>query len=362
MKKIFFLLAVATMSYQNQNFTIQGTIDSPFCFEGRSVYLETRVGDSFLISRIAIVRNGAFTFTGVADDALRYITLSNLYRVPVLLEQGTINVRLGDAVSVSGTKINTEFNEFRIEYDRIRNERMTDTQRFREMNEAGAMTDEQREEFFEENEKLGEERRNLTIAFIRNNIENAAGRHVLITSIVSFPPEIQEEFVALADDNLRAEPAIARIITRMENARNVAVGNRFVDFTMNDPESNEVSLSDFAGRGNYTLVVFWATWCAPCVQRVPYLREIYAKYQSRGFEIVGVSFDANHSAWVNAIRDLNIIWTQMSDMRGVPRSPVWDLYALEMVPYSVLLDREGIIIARNLRGEALENKLAELMP
>ena len=132
-------------------------------------------------------------------------------------------------------------------------------------------------------------------------------------------------------------------------------------FAMNDPEGNEVSLSDFAGRGNYTLIVFWATWCAPCLYLIPHYRELYAKYKSRGFEIVGVSLDNNHDAWVAGIERLNITWRQMSDML-MWESPVVDLYAIRGIPHSVLLDREGTIIANHLRGEALDRKLAELMP
>ena len=354
MRKIIFLLLTATVlwSCQNATFTIQGTVIDP-AFEGTNVYLQERTDDGLQIMETATIQNGAFTFTGMADEnALRYVSLDEQNRVPILLERGIINVTFGDVVTVSGTRVNTEFHRFQLRRNELEQKEMASVRKLIEMRTAGTITD----EMVAEHRKIGEEMQNLTIQFIRNNIENEAGKYILRTAIHRFELELQEELLALTDDNFRAEPSIARIITRLENYRNIAVGNRFVDFTLQDPEGNEVSLSDFAGQGNYVLVVFWATWCAPCIQIVPHHRELYAKYRSRGFEIVGVSLDSDHDAWVSAIRDLNMIWTQM---RG---GQVFDLYALTGIPASVLLDREGIIIARNLRGEALDNKLAELMP
>ena len=360
MRKLFFLLLTATVlwSCQNATFTIKGTVIDP-AFEGANVYLQERTDDGLQTLETAVVQNGTFTFMGMADEnALRYVLLDEQNSVPVLLERGTINVMFGDVVTVSGTRVNTEFHRFQLRRNELEQKEMASVRKLIEMRTAGTITD----EMVAEHRKIGEEMQNLTIQFIRNNIENEAGKYILRIAIHRFELELQEELLALTDDNFRAEPSIARIITRLENYRNIAVGNRFVDFTLQDPEGNEVSLSDFAGQGNYVLVSFWATWCGPCVWQVPHLVELYAKYKSRGFEIVGVSFDADHNAWVTGIERLNITWIQMSDLRGGLQSPVWDLYAIRGIPHSVLLDREGIIIANDLRGEELGRKLAKLMP
>ena len=377
MKKVIFLLLTATVlwSYQDATFTIKGTVVDPV-FEGRNIYLQEITDNGFQTLQTletAVVQNGTFTFTGMADEnALRYVSLDENVsyhffilnaqdRVPILLERGTINITFGDEISVSGTRINTAFSEFSIEQERGWDRQMDVALRYNEMRVAGTLTDELAEEMRSENVRTSEEMRNLTIQFIKNNIENEIGKYYLRNSINRFNFEEQEKVLALADSNFRAEPHIARVITRIENYRNVAVGKRFVDFTMNTPEGNEVSLSDFAGQGNYTLIFFGATWCPISMQQVPQLVELYAQYKNKGFEIVGISFERNHSAWIAGIERYNITWPQMSDMLTF-QSPVWDLYAIRGVPTFVLLDREGIIIARNLRGEALDNKLAELMP
>ena len=371
MRKILFLLLTTLFlwSCQNQNFTIKGTVADP-AFEGVAVYLLELTDAStfgFTTLETTNVVNGTFTFTGTADEnATLYVSLTEAptrgaqNHTLVILERGTIEVRFNDVITVSGTRLNTLLSDFRAE-ERKFNERLTTiVQRFNEMHTAGTLTDELAEEMRTEHAKINGELQNLYITFIKSNIGNEAGKLMLRGSINAFSPETQEELIALADDNLRAYPSIANVITRLESAQKVAVGQRFTDFTLPNPEGNEVSLSDFAGQGNYTLVVFWATWCGPCIQSVPQLREIYARYQNRGFEMVGVSFDRNHDALVNGIRELNITWPQMVDLNR--ENSVWSLYAIRGIPHTVLLNREGYIIANSLRGEALNSKLAELMP
>ena len=365
MRKIFFLLAAAAIlwSCQNQNFTIQGTVDN--AFDGTYVYLQeiTETGLQTTL-KTALIQNGTFRFTGVADNTLVVVALGETPEpqnsVPVLLEPGTIRITFGEKTSVTGTRINTLLHEFRTEQIEISERMMSIVQRFNENHIAGTLTSELEAELRAEHAKVSEELQELSVRFIRNNIENEAGRWLLRGTINNFSLEIQEELLALTDDDFRAKPDIASLIARLEVARKVAVGQRFTDFTLPNPEGNNVSLSDFAGQGNYTLIVFWATWCPPCIQSVPQLREIYARYQNREFQMVGVSFDRDHDALVNGIRNLNITWPQMVDLNR--ENSVWDLYAIRGIPHTVLLNREGYIIANGLRGEALSNKLAELMP
>ena len=350
-------------SCQNATFTIKGIVIDPD-FEGANVYLQERTDDDFVTLETTNVQNGTFTFTGMADEnALRLISLGdanvrNRNRTSLLLERGTINVTFDDVIMVSGTRINTAFNEHQRKERELARKTQVIIDRYFEMRDAGTLTDELAAEIAAERAQIEEKLQNVIITFIRNNIENAVGRFMLERAIHKFQPKTQAELLALTDDAFRAKPTIAPFINR-----NVAIGNRFVDFTLQDPKGNEISLSDFAGRGNYVLVNFWATWCAPCVQKIPHLAELYAKYKSRGFEIVGVSFDNNHDSWIAGIERLNITWAQMWDARERGGFPlVWVLYALRGIPHTVLLDREGIIIANSLEGEALDRELAKLMP
>ena len=105
---------------------------------------------------------------------------------------------------------------------------------------------------------------------------------------------------------------------------------------------------------------FWASWCPPCRRDMPNLVAAYKKYKNKGFEIVGISLDSKADAWAKGVKDLNITWTQLSDLQGWKNSGA-QLYGVNSIPHTVLVDKDGTIIAKNLHGEEIDAKLQEIL-
>ncbi|HVI48449.1 MAG TPA: TlpA disulfide reductase family protein [Chitinophaga sp.] len=161
------------------------------------------------------------------------------------------------------------------------------------------------------------------------------------------------------DKSLRETPKGVRLGNKLETIRKTAIGQPFIDFTLPDVNGKLVKLSNLVGKGKYVLVDFWASWCGPCRKENPGLLLAYNKYKGKKFDILSVSLDDKKEKWLDAIAADRLSWLHVSDLKGFD-GEVTRLYGLKSIPQNILIDPQGKIIAKNLRGGELENKLAEI--
>ena len=363
MKKLVYLFAAAAFvaCSENKGYVVTGTVEG--AADGDTVYLAAVEGRQLVNMDSAVIQNGTFTFKGVQDTAVsRYITYKaegkEGLNIDFFLENGKISINLSEGTndSATGTLNNDAYQEIRVQINEINGkmreiyESMSDT----------TLTDEQREAKGKEMNDLEEKQMAVVKSGIAKNITNLAGVTLLkqnyyymdVNELDPLMPQIPAAF-----DN---DERIVRIKENVEKMKATAVGQKFTDLEMQTPEGETVKLSDYVGKGKVVLVDFWASWCGPCRREMPNLVEAYAKYKDKNFEIVGVSLDQSGDSWKEAIQKLNITWPQMSDLK------YWNcegarLYAVSSIPHTVLIDGEGVILARGLHGDGLQEKLAEVL-
>ena len=157
----------------------------------------------------------------------------------------------------------------------------------------------------------------------------------------------------------RGNGMLKDIVGLVEAEERKATGAPFTDIALNDMAGKTVRLSDYVGKGNYVLVDFWASWCGPCRAEMPNVRNVYNRFHPKGFEIVGISLDSQSDDWRQATEQMGITWPQMSDLKGW-KSEAATLYGVRSIPFTLLFDPDGKVVATGLRGESLMQKLEQV--
>lgn len=351
----FFLLAVTAATVVScgthpSSYTINGTV-SDTSLNGNKVYLTDMASRNVLDS--ALIADGKFTFTGKADTALICRIQSRPYCMELVLENGDIAVEMGETTKCSGTPLNESFALFVSDMDSLRNVMIAKQQ---EMMQKGLSEEELREAWqdFQTNTVMPEFNRVMSENFDRNK-DNAVGAWAIANW--NLEPAQFDSVLNLAGETLKANPLIKMMIQQQEILKKTAEGAMFTDFTIEQPDGSKVSLSDYVGKGKYVLVDFWASWCGPCRAEIPNIKELYDKYHSKGLDVLGVAVWDKVEDTQKAIKELGIVWPQIINAQQIPT----ELYGIQGIPHIILFAPDGTIVARDLREEAMKEKVAEVM-
>lgn len=330
------------------------------------IYLSHNIGDKE-IKDSTVITNGSFAFSGTVPEVKMYALKlkGGKQQKNFLLENKDISI-VGDKDSLFMAKVigspetDIYFGFYNGPWKAITAKAGQIYHRLDSATQKGkvTLTPAQRKPFDDEFKALDVLNQNAVRAYVKTHASSVAVAAIVEDRFINYPyPEQAAAMYALFAPAVKASFYGKAINASLALTNKTAPGKLAPDFVMNDVDGKPLKLS--ALRGKYVLVDFWASWCGPCRKENPNVVAAYKKYHDKGFEILGVSLDSKKEAWLKAINDDHLTWKHVSDLKGWANTAA-ALYGVKSVPASFLLDKDGKVVAKDLRGEELNNTLANL--
>ncbi len=282
----------------------------------------------------------------------------DIYRF--FIEPGQATLTAKDSIAsakVKGLAVADEYAALNKSTQKIENGLMVLNKEFTTLNDKEKSKEEVVKSFQSRYLALLEERKSIIADFIEKNPKSFVSLFSLNNDLATDDmnvPQVEKAFNAL-DPKLKEAPLAQAIVQKLEMGKKTGLGVEAIDFEESTTENIKVKLSAF--RGQYVLLDFWASWCGPCRQENPNVVAAYEAYKNKNFTILGVSIDSKEDKWVEAVKKDGLVWTNLLDRS----QNIAMTYGINAIPKNFLIDPEGKIIAKNLRGPALMEKLKEVL-
>lgn len=373
MKKTVFFTLLSTLvlfacKKQEATYEIHATIgatEKP----AKAFFVYQNDSEQIVIDSI-LIEEGKFRFSGeysapfsatIAIDHEGTETYSRKLRdrLSLFVEQGRITLSSSDSIknaTISGSPLNDLSQEYDALVQVFRDEKTDLQKEYRSATEEQRESEEFQQQINERWNAIEEKERAVAYDFLNDHKDSYISLAKALPAYLGHNPEIAtfDSIFSLLTPEVRNTTLGQNYAQRLEALQATVIGAIAPAFTQNDTIGNPVSLSDF--RGKYVLLDFWASWCGPCRHENPFVVDAFEKYKDKNFTILGVSLDESKEDWLKAISDDKLAWTQLSDLKGW-KNEASALYAVRSIPANFLLDPEGKIIEKNLRGDKLTEAL-----
>jgi peroxiredoxin len=366
MKPLFLsglLMIMAMITNAQSSFQISGQVNG---MQSGTAILNY-INDNQVKQLITEINGGRFLFTGHLPET-EYLNIS--FKTgdgnrELFFFAGNEKVEISihtaewDSPKITGSLSEKEFEEYKNLTKSVDEKSATLNRVGSALYNSGKLDEKTRDSLFRVHDQLDLEKRKIIAEFARANPSSVVSAWA-IGIYYSFEPDLAELLPAYQELSKQNQQSIygKQIAETIRAAEKTAVGSQAPDFTVTDAFGKPVSLHSY--KGKFVLVDFWASWCGPCRAENPNVVRAYNKHHSDQFDILGISLDNSRELWIRAIKKDGLEWKQGSDLKAW-NSPVVKDYGLKGIPFNMLLDKNGKIIARNLRGVELEIKLSEVL-
>ena len=355
---LFSTLLLGLTACQQNSYTINGTTEG--LADGDTLYL-TRDMQTGEPSDTIVIKDGEFSLKGETDTTalcMIYSAKRNEINAPFFLEPGAISIHLTQQPGTSrvgGTDCNKEWQELNDSVMVIGKE----INNIAEHVYAGNLPKEEQDKGMAQIEQLNKRFAALVVKKAEENVDNEFGYFLL----TYYPVELidnatRAQLIKKMPEEMRRRPAIKEVEKAIAAAEKTGEGATIQDFSQTAIDGSSVSLLEEVKKNKVTVIDFWASWCGPCRQEMPFMVEMYNALKNRGFGIVGVSLDNNQEAWAKATGQLGIVWPQMSDLKGWENA-IAQHFDVTSIPHTIVVDQNGKILRRGLRGEPLKQFVEE---